>query len=151
MMHCCLPEHPFGHRIYVCGVNGCTKTCLTRWCEMAHTKAELQPWSSTGIRPYWDGWGRSRLLLSRWHWSSWAGYAGQHPWVQKVNYHPLLDGAFNSVHQIKMLTIAAQELRAIVQGSIYHLMLHPLQTQVLFQMTMVPMRVGQLWTGQIPV
>ncbi|KIM61542.1 hypothetical protein SCLCIDRAFT_25845 [Scleroderma citrinum Foug A] len=96
-MPCRLPERPFGHRLYVCGINGCAKTCSTRGGVKRHIQKQHLP---AGICPqladrieaaeadqYYD----FNDVDLPWLDEPNTG-AGQHPQGQNMSYHPLLDG-----------------------------------------------------------
>jgi len=98
------PVRPFNHRVYVCGVDGCTKTCSTRGGMKQHMQKRHL---NRGIRPqpinptemeeahqdYDFADGRDLPGPDEDN----AG-AGQCPRERKVSYHPLLDGMFVSVN-----------------------------------------------------
>ena len=141
----CPPEHLFGHRLYVCGINGCTKTCSTRGGVKWHLPAGIHPQLANCIEAaeadqYYD----FNDVDLPWLDEPNTG-AGQHPQGRNMSYHPLLDGTFDFVNTPSTSTYhCMQELHVIVVDVIYHPTLHHLQTQVPLQMTIVLLRVGQL-------
>ena len=105
------PECPFGHQIYVCGVGGCAKTCSTRGgvkqhIQRQHLNPAIHPRPFNPIKvvedhqdyDFPDEVGPPGLEEPD------TG-AGPHLQVQNVSYHPLLDGAFNSVTQYEPLPL----------------------------------------------
>ena len=100
----CPPECPFGHRIYVCGVDGCTKSCSTwggvkRHIKRWHLHSRIHPHPADPTETdedyqdydFPDGVDPPGLDEPN------AG-VGQHHQVRKVSYHPLLDGVYDLVH-----------------------------------------------------
>ncbi|KIM59004.1 hypothetical protein SCLCIDRAFT_27590 [Scleroderma citrinum Foug A] len=102
-MPCHLPERLFGHRLYVCGVNGCAKTCSTRGGVKRHIRKRHLP---VGIRPHLADHIEAIEADQDYDFDNvdppWVDEpntgAGQHPRGQNVSYHPLLDGTFNFVN-----------------------------------------------------
>jgi len=99
------PERPFGHRIYVCGVNGCTKTCssrggVKRHIQRRHLDPRIRPQLASDSAEtheayqdydFADGMDPPGLDEPI------AG-VGQRPRVRNTSYHPLLDGVYDSVN-----------------------------------------------------
>ena len=96
------PEHLFAHRVYVCGVNGCTKTCSTQ----GGMKQHIQKWHLHQIRPqppdpfevleaYEDDRFTDGVDLGLDEANTDAGQRSQE---QKVSYHPILDGTLVSAY-----------------------------------------------------
>ena len=98
------PARPFGHRVYVCGVDGCTKTCSTRGGMKQHMqkrhlnrRIRPQPFNPTETEEaYQDYDFADGVDLPGPHEDN-AG-AGQIPRERKVSYHPILDGTSVSIN-----------------------------------------------------